>query len=346
MFGFVNGAEYLQRLQLEKKTGKSFEVAQNEKIGIYHITQYLDHFDSSSNKTWKQRYFYNEEYRSAGSDVVFLMIGGEDPGGFGWVVNPEFPFLIWAKKFGAIALVLEHRFYGESRPTPDQSVENLKYLNSRQAIADVAHFIRTMNAEYGLKNPLWITFGGSYAGSLALWARQAYPDLIAGAVDSSAPLNAVVDYWGYLEVVENVLRSYNETCAENVRKGFQTISYLMLSEDGRAKLSTVLKLDPPFSELNLTYNDMQYFYSEMFSKFKIAIQHNRINAGKYAYDYGVPEVCSIMMDKGEPLRNVQKVIEYMSGLWTKYENTSNSYDEMIDYLKIEQFDSALGFDCE
>ncbi|KHJ77051.1 hypothetical protein OESDEN_23329, partial [Oesophagostomum dentatum] len=106
------------------------------------------------------------------------------------------PIVGWAKQFGAALFALEHRFYGESQPTSDQSVKNLKYLTSSQALGDIAEFIIGMNKGYGLRGPVWITFGGSYAGSLSLWARQEYPDLIAGAVGSSAPVQATLDFWG------------------------------------------------------------------------------------------------------------------------------------------------------
>ncbi|KAK6024191.1 hypothetical protein OSTOST_10003 [Ostertagia ostertagi] len=76
------------------------------------------------------------------------------------------------------------------------SVQNLRFLNSRQALEDIATFIEKMNEKHKLKDPKWIVFGGSYAGSLALWARQKYPKLIAGAVGSSALLQPRVDFWG------------------------------------------------------------------------------------------------------------------------------------------------------
>ena len=38
-----------------------------------------------------------------------------------------------AKKYKALLLGLEHRFYGKSMPTDGMKLENIKYLSSRQA---------------------------------------------------------------------------------------------------------------------------------------------------------------------------------------------------------------------
>ncbi|KAK6021944.1 hypothetical protein OSTOST_12373 [Ostertagia ostertagi] len=130
-----------------------------------YFIQKLDHFDNTSTATWSQ------------------------------VSNEAYPFVQWAKERGAVLFDLEHRFYGQSRPTADQSVDNLRFLSSRQAIEDIAYFIQTMNQKYNLGNASWITFGGSYSGALSLWARQQHPELIVGAVGSSAPVEAEVDFW-------------------------------------------------------------------------------------------------------------------------------------------------------
>ena len=47
---------------------------------------------------------------------VFLMIGGEGPATAIWVVESQ--WIEYAKQFGALCFQLEHRFYGESKPTP------------------------------------------------------------------------------------------------------------------------------------------------------------------------------------------------------------------------------------
>lgn len=79
------------------------------------FTQRLDHFDDSNRKTWQQRFFYNDTFRQKEDSPVFLMIGGEGTASPVWVVTGN--MMNYAQEFGAIAFLLEHRFYGKSHPT-------------------------------------------------------------------------------------------------------------------------------------------------------------------------------------------------------------------------------------
>ena len=72
----------------------------------------------------------------------------------------------------------------------------MNYLSSRQALEDAATFIRNMTRQHDLTPGKWIVFGGSYAGNLAAWMREKYPELVLGAISSSAPLLAKVDFSG------------------------------------------------------------------------------------------------------------------------------------------------------
>lgn len=78
----------------------------------------------------------------------------------------------------------------------DLSTENLQYLSATQALADAANFIKYINNQYNISSSeaKWIAFGGSYAGTLATWLRDKYPDLVVGAISSSGPLEAVLDF--------------------------------------------------------------------------------------------------------------------------------------------------------
>jgi len=39
-----------------------------------------------------------------------------------------------------------------------------------------------------------ISFGGSYSGALSAWLRKTYPDVIHGAVSTSSPILAQLDF--------------------------------------------------------------------------------------------------------------------------------------------------------
>jgi hypothetical protein len=102
-----------------------------------------------------------------------------------------------AKEFGARVLVLEHRYYGTSQPFDNLNTENLKWLNSEQALEDLASFIvwAKSSEKTGIDPKReWITIGGSYPGALSAWFRMKYPHLVIGAWASSAVINAIDDF--------------------------------------------------------------------------------------------------------------------------------------------------------
>lgn len=76
------------------------------------------------------------------------------------------------------------------------SVDNLAYLSSEQALADLATFTEAMKEKLDLKTNKWIAVGGSYPGSLAAWYRLKYPHLVDVAVAISAPTLAQLNFKG------------------------------------------------------------------------------------------------------------------------------------------------------
>jgi len=160
---------------------------------------------------------------------------------------PCHPSFILAHSYGALILALEHRYYGASVPTKDFSNPNMVYLSSQQALADIVTFYAFMVKEYALTSDnRWVTFGGSYPGMLAAWARLKYPNLIYGAVASSAPVWANTNFQGYNDVVAASMAATDVggsmQCADSIQTAFTTIGEQLGTSDGRRELEQLFNL--------------------------------------------------------------------------------------------------------
>ncbi|CAH2252834.1 serine protease [Pelobates cultripes] len=135
---------------------------------------------------------------------------------------------------------------GHYRKKGDMKLENLRFLSSRQALADLAHFQTVLNQDLGLSGRKWVVFGGSYPGSLAAWYRMKYPHLAYVAVASSAPVNAVVNFPEYLEVVQASLASLarnRSTCPKTMKVAFDSLIQLLAYKENYEKLTEHFRLD-------------------------------------------------------------------------------------------------------
>lgn len=75
-----------------------------------------------------------------------------------------------------------------------------------------------------MENSKVIVFGGSYAGNLAAWFRLKYPHVAIGAIASSAPVMAKVNFLEYLEVVGSSLRYFGgDVCYNAIQQAFQEV---------------------------------------------------------------------------------------------------------------------------
>lgn len=135
-------------------------------------------------------------------------------------INPTrlFPLEL-AYELGALVVAVEHRFYGTSQPFDNLATEHLQYLNSRQALNDLAQFSDffqdAINARFGQTGRnQWISIGGSYPGALSAWYRYKFPHKTAGSLASSGVVEAILNYTAF---DEQVARSAGPECAEHLR---------------------------------------------------------------------------------------------------------------------------------
>ncbi|XP_058411002.1 thymus-specific serine protease [Diceros bicornis minor] len=170
------------------------------------LEQPLDPFNASDRRSFLQRYWVNDQHWASPDGPVFLHLGGEGSLGPGSVMRGHPAAL--APAWGALVLGLEHRFYGLSIPAGGLDMAQLRFLSSRHALADVASARLALSRSFNVSSSSpWICFGGSYAGSLAAWARLKFPHLVFASVASSAPVRAVLDFSEYNDVVARSLMS-------------------------------------------------------------------------------------------------------------------------------------------
>lgn len=295
--------------------------------------QKLDHYQPTDLRTWRQRYFVNDTFFNGSPDApVFLMIGGEGEASAKWMVAGA--WIEYAKIFGALCFQLEHRFYGASRPTPSLSTGNLGFLNSEQALADLANFIVLMNARYGLGNGnKWVAFGGSYPGSLAAWVRYKYPHLIHAAISSSGPLRAVADFKEYNEVVKSSLSTSSQDCMAQVKMANKHLTKLLGDQSGGELLTKKFRL---CSTLDVSRKyDKENFATTLAGNFQGVVQYNKDN--RITTDptsrVTIDDVCSIMTNKeyGDPIDRYAEVNKFMMNL-TKTSCLNVTYMDAITEL--------------
>ncbi|KAI1474070.1 peptidase S28 [Daldinia eschscholtzii] len=225
----------------------------------YNLSTPIDHFhnDSSyephSNGTFNLRYWFDAQYYKPGGPVIVLT-GGETNGA------GRLPFLQkgivyqLAKATGGLGVILEHRYYGKSIPTPDFSTENLRFLTTDQALADTAYFAKNVkfaglgDVDLSPEKTPWIAYGGSYAGAFVAFLRVLYPDVYFGAISSSGVPKAIWDYWQYFEAAA----VYGPpACVETTQKLTHIVDNILIGKNGS---EYVAQLKAAFGLPNVTHD--------------------------------------------------------------------------------------------
>lgn len=180
---------------VEHKNLNSLHSPYLQSYQAHHLTVPIDHFHNDTlyvphtNDTFSLRYFFDATYYQPGGPVVVLQSGE-------FTAEGRLPFLqqgilhdLIVATHG-IGVVLEHRYYGTSIPTPDFSTENLRFLTTDQALADQVYFAKNVRFP-GLEhlnltspNVPYLAYGGSYAGAFVAILRKLYPEVYWGIYTS------------------------------------------------------------------------------------------------------------------------------------------------------------------
>ncbi|EMC93440.1 hypothetical protein BAUCODRAFT_125296 [Baudoinia panamericana UAMH 10762] len=226
----------------------------------------IDHFHNEtkyephSNGTYPMRYWYDASYYKPGGPVIVLQCGEGD-------ASARLPILqkgILAQLIQAtngIGVVMEHRYYGTSFPTPDLSTESLRFLTTEQALADAAYFARHVEfaglEKYGdltSNTTAYIGYGGSYSGAFNAFLRVQYPDVFWGTISSSGVTKAIYDYWQYFDAIA---RYQSPLCVATQQTLTHIVDNILIGEDGSNHTNSgfVTQLKSAFGLPNVTYNN-------------------------------------------------------------------------------------------
>lgn len=236
------------------------------------FTQKTDHYNHQDQRTWQQRYFVNQTtWDKASFGPIFLQIGGEGPISSAYV--QEFAMSTYAKMHGALQLALEHRFYGKSNPFSTLSTSNYALLSSQQALADIANFLDQIIPKFypPTVRPTVVVFGCSYPGNLAGWFRLKYPNSAVGGVSNSSPVRAVLDFFQYLDVVDQSLSYFmGPTCDQRIQEATEVLQQQLSTPSGQ------LQVQQEFRTCTVpnTTKDIQTFMSTVIGNWQGTVQYN------------------------------------------------------------------------
>ncbi|KAK1819439.1 hypothetical protein LTR12_006140 [Friedmanniomyces endolithicus] len=221
----------------------------------------IDHFHNESmyephsNGSYPMRYWFDATYYKPGGPVIILQAGEAPATGRLPILQKGILHQLAIATHG-IAVVMEHRYYGTSMPTPDLSTENLRFLTTQQALADAAYFAQNiafpgleMYGDLTSKNTAYLGYGGSYSGAFNAFLRVQYPDVFWGTISSSGVTKAIYDYWEYYEPVAEYAP---QPCIAAQRTLTHIVDNILI---GKNSTSLTMQLKNAFGLGDVTYNN-------------------------------------------------------------------------------------------
>ena len=164
-----------------------------------------------------------------------------------------------------------------------------------------------MTEEYGLpEGTKWITYGGSYPGSLAAWMRLKYPDQIYGAISTSGPLLAKADFREYMFVVRRAIEDIDPTCMPVIEEASQRLKVMQKNETLQPLLCELFDYCGPYDD-----ESFSKFYVYVMEAFQGAAQYNNFNSDDPSRNLKL--VCDIMTNEatGDPILRLQVLLSFV-----------------------------------
>lgn len=196
------------------------------------FNQIIDH-NNPHLGTFSQRFWYSTEYWKGPGSPIILASPGEQSG-TGWNVTYLTNQRItgyFGQTVGGAVVILEHRYWGESSPYQDLTVQHLRYLTVDQALRDFTYFANNWVPPFdtsGKSKPTkapWVLAGRSYPGALTGWSANlaaSQPEAVGHTSPfwayyaTSGVVEAIGDFWQYFDTVRQATAQNCSTDLINV----------------------------------------------------------------------------------------------------------------------------------
>jgi serine protease 16 len=279
-----------------------------------------------------QRYWLNKQFWGGAGYPVFVFIGGEGQESCTRLTSKMYLYDL-AQEHSALLVNVEHRFYGKSYPTVDMSTDNLQYLSSQQALADLARVIQHVKHDLKTESSRVITVGGSYPGNMAAWFKLKYPQITYGSIASSAPLIAKTNFYEYMEVVSDAIDYFSgKQCNDAFRTAAEAVAQLGAGGPGSSGYAT-LETDFHICKPMENEKDLTILLSDLMGNIQGTVQYNNEHNGVM----NVTDICTTMLSGSDPyIQFVQLASQYRSASGLECENAN--WDDTVAYLSNPIYD--------
>ena len=201
-------------------------------MGNSTFEQYIDHSNPDLG-TFSQWYMYDTTFWAGpGSPVVFFTPGEVNASAYTSYLSTNRTTGVLAEQIGAAIIVFEHRYWGYSSPFGYiLETADFEYLTLENAIYDMTNFAKNVELPFddsGKSNAdqaPWVMLGGSYSGALSAWTASIAPGTFWAYHSSSAPVQAISDYWGYFLPVQEGMP---KNCSKDVNLAIEYIDDVLL----------------------------------------------------------------------------------------------------------------------
>uniref|UniRef100_A0A8W8IVI8 Serine protease K12H4.7 n=1 Tax=Magallana gigas TaxID=29159 RepID=A0A8W8IVI8_MAGGI len=179
-------------------------------------------------------------------------------------------------------------------------------------------------------------------GYLSAWFRVKYPHLVDGAVATSAPIFAQLNFKEYLQVVVSSLATTGPGCNKNIKMATDTITKMISTDTGRKSVEKMFNLCDPLDTSQ--YVDGSNLFSNLAGNFEGVVQYNKDNRafeGAIGTNITIDTICGIMTDEsnGSPVERYAKVNSLMLSTYSQ-KCLDNSYNKMIKGLQATAWNAS------